>query len=280
MKLGTTALYTVLRETNLGYMLEHEGEEFFLHHNECNGRYLKDGEKVEAFLYVDKKKRVAATLYQPYVTATIGRLCDVVAHSPAGVFVHIGISRDILLSSDELEEGKWPQIGDKVCCALKVRGQNIFIRRLNKEEILSMTSTNPLKKDQSVSAYVYRITEKGINLVDEDYHVIFVYYTNLRKTYCLGEKVDVRIISINEQDYSGTTIEQKENMLNRDAEVIIQYLNTHYGVMNYTSESSPEAIEKVFKMSKSAFKRALGTLYKDKKVILNESKTILIDYDK
>ena len=73
-------------------------------------------------------------------------------------------------------------------------------------------------------------------------------------------------------------IEQKEIMIKDDAQLILDYLQNHNGVMNYTSNSSPEIIFNAFKMSKASFKRALGKLYKERKVILTDDKTIMVDY--
>lgn len=278
MKLGLVSTYKVERETNLGYMISDETGEYFLHHNECCGNYYKIGDIVNAFLYIDKQKRVAATIACPHVTVEKGGLCEVVGQNEAGVFVNIGISRDILLSSDDLMSGKWPENGDKVCCALKVRGKNLFVRLLNKPEIQALASDVELEEGQKYKGYVYRISDKGINVVTENYQIVFVFYKNLRKNYRLGEAVEVKIIGKHENDYSGTLIEQKEIMIKDDAQVILDYLQSHNGVMNYTSNSSPEIIYNVFKMSKSSFKRALGNLYKERKVILTDDKTIMVDY--
>ena len=51
MKIGKTYVFTVDRETKLGYVLEKDGEEFFLHHNECNHQKFKDGQIIDAFLF-------------------------------------------------------------------------------------------------------------------------------------------------------------------------------------------------------------------------------------
>lgn len=275
MKLGQLSEYEVMRKTDIGYMIKDESGEYFLHNNECNHQDIKIGDQVIAFLFIDKKKRVAATLYHPKITIDKGDLCEVVAVNEAGVFVNIGISRDILLSSDELTKGSWPEVGDKVCCALQARGLNLFIRLLNKQEILSLSKGIELEIGKKYLGYVYRITSQGINIVDENFNIIFVYYKNLRKNYRLGEKVEVKIISKNEDDYSGTLIQQKELAIKDDTQIIYDYLVNHHGVMIYTEKTSPEIIYKVFNMSKAAFKRALGNLYKQRKVLLYDDKTVL-----
>ena len=54
MSLGHINKYTVDRETKLGYMLvDSEGREYFLHHNECGGKFLNSGDKVNAFITKD-----------------------------------------------------------------------------------------------------------------------------------------------------------------------------------------------------------------------------------
>lgn len=278
MKLASISPYLVKRQTDIGYMISDGGEEFFLHFNECCGRTLQINEEVQAFLYIDKMRRVAATLKIPFVTQEVGGLCEVVNTALAGVFVNIGLSRDVLLSSDDLTPGKWPQVGDKVCGKLYLRNKNIFFKLLNKQEILTLNKNVELNIDQRYKAYIYRLTDAGVNLVDENYNVIFIYYKNLRKIHHLGEEIVFRITHKNADDYSGTTIEQKENMIASDAEVIIEYLQTHFGVMSYTEETDAEIIFNVFKMSKASFKRALGHLYKEKKIGLQNNKTILLDY--
>lgn len=277
MKLGLISEYRVERETDLGYMISDETGEYFLHHNECNGNYYKDGEIIEAFLYVDKMKRIAATAHIPFITVDTIGICEVVGNSSAGVFVNIGISRDILLSSDDLPDKKWPEIGDKLCCTLRTRGKSLFIKLLAKPEILEHTS-GELELNQKYEAHVYRVTDKGINVITNNFNVVFIYYKHLRKDYRLGERVEVKIIDYKDNDYYGTLISQKETMMQDDALVILDYLKSHHGVMNFTSNTDPEILYNVFKMSKSAFKRALGKLFKEHKVILEDDKTIMVDY--
>ena len=70
--LGRIKKFKVTRTTKLGYMLTDGEKEYFLHRNESNYRDLQEGDGVEAFIYADKKGRLAATLYLP--TATVERV--------------------------------------------------------------------------------------------------------------------------------------------------------------------------------------------------------------
>ena len=54
----------------------------------------------------------------------------------------------------------------------------------------------------------------------------------------------------------------------------MEYIDTHFGVIPFSENTEPEIIERVFKMSKAAFKRAIGSLYKEKKIIIEEYRIV------
>ena len=99
----------------------------------------------------------------------------------------------------------------------------------------------------------------------------------MRKKYRLGEEETVTItIHKGKQEYNGTIIKQKELMIDEDANRLVDYMMAHDMRMPYTDNSSPEVIQMVFKMSKGAFKRALGNLYKQQLIAFDEDKTRLL----
>lgn len=283
--LGTKQKFKVDRETNLGYTLIYNDEEYFLHHNECNGRRLNTGSFVEAFIYADKKNRLAATLLNPTVTVNqigFGRVVDI--NRELGVFVNIGISKDILFSKDELPFNfkLWPQVDDVLIVEMKVKQNRLILKMANKLQIERKRQTGEeieIPVNTKVDAYVYRITDDGINLVTDDYNVIFVYKTNYRKNYRLGEKTTVTVQKKNTDDYAGTMIEQKEFQIVDDKKTILEYLKGNNGVMMITENSSPELIVSALHMSKSAFKKAIGGLLKSEEIIIMDDKIVLNDFN-
>jgi len=285
MNLGKLEKFIVDRETKLGYVLTQDDSdiEYFLHHNECNGRVLRMNDVVTAFLYVDKKGRIAATLYKPVIEVNETGLLKVVAVNPElGIFLHNGISKDILMPKDELPKNVriWPQEDDYYPCELKTKFNKLIMKATNKEKILEACKKEErLNKEDKVTAYVYRITPEGINVVTEDLEIIFIFKTNYREKVRLGQKVEVRIIDIHDNDYSGTMIENKEVQIVNDKEIIVEYLNKHNGVMLITEKSEPELINRLFNMSKGSFKKAIGGLLKENKIEILNDKIILIDYE-
>jgi len=103
---------------------------------------------------------------------------------------------------------------------------------------------------------------------------IFIHNNNTRQPHRLGQAVEARILKLTEtNEYVGTLIEQKEIMLHEDGLRILAYMDQHNKEMPYTDQTNPEIIQEVFRMSKSAFKRALGALYKSGIVELTPEKT-------
>ncbi len=276
--LGKIKEFKVTRETKLGYMLADSNNEYFLHRNESNYQVLQPGDAVKAFIYTDKKGRLAATLYLPTMTVEETGFGTVVAvNKKIGAFINIGVSKDVLLSLDYLPEAfyQWPQVNDKIACKLRVQGNRLVAKPATKTDFKSFKKPE-LDIGTKLNAYVYRITQSGINLVTEDFNIIFVYKANLRKEYRIGEKVETTIIQKNPDDYTGNIHFDKEKQILSSKEKILEYLRKNYGAMAITERSDSLVIKKVFAMSKGEFKTALSALYQEGIIEIQEDKVVLM----
>ncbi|MDG1422393.1 MAG: DNA-binding protein [Flavobacteriaceae bacterium] len=108
--------------------------------------------------------------------------------------------------------------------------------------------------EESLEGLVYRSEvfsdlEEGITTVG--------YIKNIRE----DEKIDV---SLRPLGYRNTIEDDKAKILHQ--------LTQKNGVVQLTDKSSPESIKFHLQMSKKAFKRALGALYKEKKVLLHQDR--------
>lgn len=277
IKIGEINTLKVKRKTDIGYMLTDGVEDVFLHFNESNHQNLQDNQTVTAFLYYDAKARLAATLSTPIITVSKADFVVVKEiNYELGVFVGNNISKDMLVSKDYLpyDFKLWPEKGDTLFCSLKLKNR-LVAKPLNKVEIPLKPETK-LGFQQQVDAYVIHAGKEGLNMMTQEGHLIFVHHTQMRRPYRLGEKANVRIARINETDYSGSLIEVKEKMMDQDAEMIYAYLVQNGGQMPFTSDSDKDAIYATFNLSKKAFKRALGRLYSERKVIFQDDQTIIV----
>lgn len=269
----------VVRTTQLGYVLSliDENYEIFMHENDCKDK-LKQNDEVEAFLFLDKKNRLAATTYLPYITKTKFDFVNVIDTFATGVFLDIGIkAKDVMLSKFDLprDKNKWPQIDDKLPCVLSCSHNKLFGKVASKT-IFQKDNETDFEVGSSKFAYVYRISDNGINLVDTDYNVYFVHKSNIDKPIRLGEHLEVVISKKNDSGYTCHFPKDKVNKIDANSMLVWNYLVKHHGEMSFTSKSSPDTIKKIFKMSKGDFKNALGHLYKERLIDLLDDKTIIV----
>ncbi len=279
LKFGDVNQLTVNRKTDIGYMLDSLDGEVFLHANESMHRDLKPGEAVDAFLYFDQKGRLAATLKTPFITESrpgFLKVSDI--NESLGVFLDMGISKELLLSIDDLPRNReqWPQVGDTLYVSIRVKGK-LVAKLVAKEDVELKHETELNLKDQ-VDAYIQKIGKEGLNLLTPEGHNIFVHHSMYKEPIRYGELRHVKITFISEKGYSGSLIEQKEVLLFDDANKILSHI-VRYGDLDLTADSTPEDIALTFDMSKKAFKRALGTLYRERKIDFIDGKTVLVKKD-
>jgi len=280
--IGTTNLFTVMKRETGGVILQHPEAKVFMPNEGIQGT-LKEGDKIEAFVYIDHKKGLIADMRTPKIDIYRADFVDVVERKDSlGVFVDIGLSKDMLVSLDELPPLKkqWPKIGDRLYCRLKASRRQMVASLVKRFTLFDhKKAEKPLEKGEKVSAHVVYLADEGLVLFTEEGHEVFVFYKHTRKEHRLGEELKVTVSVVKDElRYNGTLIEQKENMLEGDALRIYEYLKKN-NPMPFTDKSDPQEIFETFHMSKAAFKRALGRLYKEGRVNLKKDKTELKEND-
>lgn len=280
MKIGEINQLIVLRKSDLGFMLaDQDKNEVLLHFREAKKEY-SEGDYVRVFLYYDKKHRLCATENEPIITLSHPGFVSVVeVISQTGVFVSNNTGKDILVSTDYLpyDFKTWPEVGDIFPVMLKEKRDTLVAKPLNRFEILDLADKEVrYELNEIVNAYVFRISEAGLSLVTKEFKNIFVHRTLFRGKYRIGQNVSVKIVHVkNANEYNGSLVEQKENQIDPDKEYLLNYLRAHNNVMPLDAKSNSDDVERILSLSRKAFKRALGGLYKEDKVYFKDGKTYL-----
>ena len=278
MELGKINTLRVLRETDISYLLTDGFVEVFLHKKEALKAYV-DHEEIDVYIYKDNEGRLTASTRTPkLMIGGFANLEVVGMHPKLGVFLDYGMVKDLLLSLDDLpgSQDLWPQIKDRLFVTMKESKGRLFAHIPSRNELADRFIDQNKEEDidQLEITIIYHL-DNGVVGFSDSGHEVFIHRNNFRNRLRIGQKVNVDIIKKNDNNYSGKLIEQKEIVIDEDAERIIEYLKKNDGVMKFTDKSDPEIISNVFHMSKSAFKRALGRLYKDGRVDLSKSQTKL-----
>lgn len=267
----------VLRKTDLGYMVSDGIEEILLHYREATTE-LEINQMVNVYVYTDKENRKTGTMAKPNLLMEHKGFVQVVQRMAGiGVFIDNNTPKDILISKDYLpyDEEQWPVEGDMIFCELKIKKNALTAKPVNRYDVLELYAGVKYEEKEQVPAYVLRIADKGIGLISKDLVYIFVPISQFRGKYRLGEEVLVTITKMIDKEAYGSLNEHKEILMDTDKQTILSYLELHNGVMPLTAKSSSEKVEKLFQMSRKAFKRAYGALYKEHLLDFDEEQTYL-----
>jgi predicted RNA-binding protein (virulence factor B family) len=268
---GQVTTLTVARMSDFGYFLTDGNEDVLLHINEAEKEY-GEGEEVEVFLYLDSHGRTSATSKIPEVSAgKYGWVQVTDVHPEIGVFLNIGMSKDLLLGADDLPAHKsvWPKAGDLLYITIRVNRNYLLYAKLASDQIIQSISLKATRKDynKNVQGHVYRTAKVGSWIYTIEGFKGFIHESQRKEEPRLGEKVEGRIIDIKEDGTINVSLlARKEDALDEDAEKIFEYLMSRNGAMPYSDKSMPEDIQERFGLSKGGFKRAIGKLMKDGRV--------------
>jgi hypothetical protein len=279
---GTIETMHVARKIDTGYVLTNGEEEILLHHNDSNNT-LEENEEVEVFLYHDKDGKTVATTTIPTITRLDHDWAEVAEVIPKlGAFVHIGIRKDMLIPRDDLPKFRsiWPKVGDKLLVKLDLDNRGLLIAVPATGSVIAekYEEAPDHMLNKTVSGYVYFSSREGTEIFTDQKYRGFIHHTERKREPRLGEHVTGRVIDVKEDGTINVSlIPVKRDSIPIDAEAILQYLEENNGVIPFSDKSDPEEIRSTFKISKAAFKRALGSLMKQGKVKQENRKTYLIE---
>ncbi|WP_368654368.1 S1 RNA-binding domain-containing protein [Ornithinibacillus sp. 4-3] len=280
VSLGTVQRLKVDRAIETGYVLKKEEAEILLHHNEITNT-PEVGEVIEVFLYHDKNNRTVATMSIPTIQLGTYGWAEVVEVVPRlGVFVQIGIAKEMLVSIDDLPlfEKVWPAVGDQLFVTLSKDHIGRLLAIPATEKV--MMERREIAPDEllntTVNGRVYRTSREGTAIMTEEGYRGFIHHTERKKEPRLGELIEARVIQIKDDaTLNLSLLPLKQERISDDAEQILQHIIDNDGVIPFSDKSDPEEIRGTFEMSKSAFKRALGSLLKADKIEQRDNQTFL-----
>lgn len=280
---GNIVTLTVKGEEGSRWVLDAYDEEIFINKSEADDS-IQIGDEIEVFLYVNRRKQLTATMRIPNMTIGTFGWAKVIRVEPReGVYVDIGSSFEVLVNGADLPRlpKLWPIVGDELYMTLRTDlGGNIFGRLATEERVLEVINdAESTLFNANLKARPYRLLPVGSFLLTiPDNYRIFVHSSEQQAEPRLGQEVDVRVIDVHRDGtLNGSMLPRVEERLSGDSEVIYTYLVEIGGKMPFTDKSSPEEIKEMFNLSKGAFKRALGRLMREKRVVQEDGWTKIVE---
>lgn len=283
-KIGEIISAKVTDENDKYYYAQIDGLTYEIDKSELQ-KPLKIGGVVTGFAYKNEKHNLQITKNIPDVRLghyAWGEVTDI--RRDLGVFVNIGLpNKDVVVSLDELPTIKelWPQRGDKLMITLRIDKKDRLWGELASVDILQAVRipAKPDMKNKQVKATVYRLKMVGTLVITPDYNFGFIHPDERQREPRLGEEVDARVIGVREDGVLNLSLRPRAyEAISDDAAMLLTLLqrsSTHS--LPFTDKSDPKQIKKYFGMSKSQFKRAVGNLYKQRKITQNENGLFLVE---
>lgn len=264
----TVATLKVVRVNEFGAFLDAQtgdsSDDILLHKTQQTDE-VKVGDVVTVFLYLDPKKRLTASMRVPKMReGQIARL-KIINVTRDGAFLEVGAERGIFMPFAEMV-GR-PQVGDVVWAKLYTdRSGRLALSMKVADEIrrASKPAENVQRGDKIIGT-IYNITEAGAFVFTEDRYIAFIAQKEIPCAVKAGDVVEARVTFVRDDGRLDASLRfTKENALQSDAEEILKFMHENGGTMPFNDKTAPEKIQATFKISKAAFKRAVGHLFSEK----------------
>ena len=229
------------------------------------------GEKIRVFLYKDSRDRLIATTNDPKLT--LGGYAPLVVREVGkiGAFLDWGLEKDLFLPYKEMV-GRVEQ-GDEVLVTLYIdKSSRLCASMRGLYDLLDKDS--PYHKGDTVTGRVYEFSDNfGTFVAVDDRYSARIANSEDHSFLRVGDVIEAKVLGVKPDGKLDLTMREKAYIqMDADAVKLMELIDSYAGVLPFTEKASPEVIKRETGLSKAAFKRAVGRLYKERKIILEGSK--------
>jgi uncharacterized protein len=267
---------TILRHTSVGlYLGDDSGEDVLLPNKYCPEKFTI-GEKLNVFVYRDYEERKIATNLRPKILMHQFALLRVTSVSNVGAFVDWGLEKELLVPFREqrqkMEVGRWYIV------YLDLDKETDRLYATNKIEKKLQNKMLTAKEGDAVDVLVMKKTDLGFSVIVNQQHEGLIFESDIFTTLNIGDNVKGYVKQVRDDNKLDISLQPTgfENFNDPNCEMILDRLKQHKGFLPATDKSTPEEIYAQFSISKKAYKKAIGTLYKQRKITLQSDGIRLI----
>jgi len=275
IEIGKYNTLTIDRDTQVGLFLT-DGKDDVLLPNKYVPKVFEIGQEISVFVYLDHEERPVATTLEPYILLNEFALLRVSYVNQVGAFLDWGMEKDILVPFKEqarpMEQGKrylvYLYMDEKTNRLVASSKTNQF---LNNDNLAVETG-------EEVDLIVSHITDLGINVIINEQHKGLIYKDEVYdESIRTGDRLRGYIKTIRPDGKIDVSLQKQGfEAVEPNAEKILDELRANRGFLRLNDNSHPEDIKTVLKMSKKTFKKAVGTLYKQKLIEIKEDGIYLV----
>lgn len=231
---------------------------------------LKEGDMVRAFVYLDQEERLVATTETPKAQVGDFAFLRVAWTNRYGAFLDWGLMKDLFVP---FREQKRTMVKDNYYLVhIHIDEETHRIVASAKVEKWLQPAPSSLYRGMEVQLIVQQKTPLGFKVIVENKYSGLIYDNQTYQIPHTGDKLTGYIVNIRPDGKLDISIQPIGKSRFRDfSEILYEELQQSNGVLHYSDKSSFEEISARFGVSKKTFKRAIGHLYKEKKILLKEN---------
>ena len=233
---------------------------------------MRPGDTLDLFVYLDQSERLVATTEQPLATVGDFAYLEVAWVNEHGAFLNWGVMKDLFVPFRQ--QKRTMEVGESYIVFVDIdeeTGRLMATAKIDKH--LRPAREHYYHRGEEVDLLVWQRTELGLKVIVDNCHAGLVYNDQLfapePKT---GDRLRGTVVNVRPDGRIDVSLQRLGKSRFRDfAEVLYEELQAESeGFLPFTDKSSSDDISARFGVSKKTFKRAVGTLYREKKIVLEE----------
>jgi len=268
MQIGEYNTLEILRDTKVGLFLG-DGTNDVLLPNKYVPKEFQIGDSLTVFVYLDHEERPVATTLKPYVKLNEFAHLKVNYINEFGAFLNWGMEKDLFVPFREqarpMEEGK----RYLVYCFMDEKTKRL-VASSKTQQFLDKEEAN-YANGEEVNLIISHISDAGINVIINEKHRGLAYANEVYDDIKPGLRMKGYIKQVRPDGKLDVSLRKLGvEAIEPSAQIILDELKANKGFLRLNDNSHPEDIKTVLKMSKKTFKKAIGTLYKQKQIEIKD----------
>ncbi len=228
------------------------------------------GGTIDVFVYRDSEDRLVATPNKPLAMVGQFAMLRVVSINPRiGVFLDWGLDKDLLLPMRETFRPV--NTGEYVLVQIVLDEKTdrlIASARLNRR--LCFPPEGTYKEGDSVNLMVMNAGDLGYNMIVNDLHRGMLYESDANGRLEPGDRFDGYVRTVRPDGKIDVALGKSGyRRIAPLTDQILAALVAKGGRLPFNDNSPPEAIREYFGVSKKAFKQAIGSLFRDRRIYID-----------
>lgn len=270
IEVGKTNTLTVTKMMDFGAYLDGENLGEILLPRKHEPDNIDVGDELEVFVYLDSEDRPVATTQKPKVEVGQFAYLEVKDTNRVGAFLDWGLDKDLMVPYGEQHLPL--EVGKKVLVYVyldKIDQRPTASSKVDK--FLQDENQGTFKPNQAVSLIVANSTDLGYKAIINHSHYGLLFKQDVFRRLSFGQSIKGFIKRIRRDGRIDLTLEGGKVTRDKDAEVIKRFLEKEGGFAAVHDKSDPELIKKLFGMSKGAFKKTIGAMYKSGDITIEKT---------